>query len=180
MAFSRRLPQARSPKRLTAWDSGPQRSLGSLSATGKAGFTTGVVLAQDSKATIVRIRGSILFQLTLATAAGDGMSGAVGLGIVSSDAFAVGTTAIPGPFSDPEWPGWMWHSFWHLNGVAAQSLGADVSRNSNADLRLEIDTKAMRKWSVGETLMGMFEIAVETGTAAVAVTADTRVLVKLS
>ena len=119
-------------------------------------------------------------QLDLATAAGDGFLGALGIGIVTTDAFDAGITAVPGPFSDSDWDGWIWHHFFQLRGIAVQSQGADVAINSvGGTLRIPIDSKAMRIQSDNEVLFGMTETAVETGTAGMVVVADTRVLDKL-
>ena len=183
MARSRVFPrqsQARGPRRKTSWGPGPNAVRTAVSAIGKTIWTNGVILSVEDVGTIVRTRGEIAILLSLATAAGDGMNGAVGLGIVSSQAFGIGPTAVPGPFADAEWEGWLWHSYWSVRGVASQSLGQDVARNAGADLRIPIDSKAMRILSNNETLMGCFEVAVETGTANINFIADTRLLLKLS
>ena len=181
MALQRRSRHlARSQKRESVWDAGPNLVIAAISATGKTLWTNGRVLATESKATIVRIRGVMTFQLDLATAAGNGLSGAVGIGLVSQEAFAAGVASIPGPFDQPEWKGWMWHHYFSIRGVAAQSAGADVARNVSADLRLEIDSKAMRKMGSNETLFGIIDVEAEDGTASMAVVADTRVLFKLT
>ncbi len=183
MAFSRGFRgRSRSPsKRLTAWADGPNNTLEGQAAVGNNGWTTGVVLAAESAATIVRIRGLLSLYLDLSTAAGDGFSGAVGLGIVTQQAFDAGSASLPDPFDDSFWAGWMWHSFWHLHGIAAQSQGQDVAVNAATDvLRIPIDTKAMRKFDLNQVLVGVIKLNVETGIAGLRFIADTRVLVKLS
>ncbi len=116
----------------------------------------------------------------MATAAGDGLFGALGLAIVSDEAFAVGVTAIPGPFTDAPWGGWFWHEYFHLRGVAAQSQGADIPRNTTGDMFLKIDSKAQRKLGENQTIVGMIEVGAEQGTAGAVFVADTRMLFKLS
>ena len=102
------------------------------------------------------------------------------MGIVTVQAFTVGgVTALPAPFTTPEWDGWLWHSYFQMHGVSAQAVGADVARNVSADLRMVIDSKAMRKISENEVLFGVLEVGVETGTAQLRYSADTRVLFKL-
>ena len=179
--FRRSQLRSRVPRRKTVWDAGPLTTVGGqTSATvGKVLWTTAVALASDAVGTLVRTRGHILVQLDLATAAGDGFLGAIGLGIASSDAFNT-AGALPGPFSDPAWPGWFWHQFFSLRGVAAQSQGADIARNAMADLRIDIDSKAMRIQKSNEVLFGMLETGSETGTAGLHFTAQTRLLYKLS
>ncbi len=183
MAPPRRFPR-QSPiraRRKTAWGIGPQQDLASLTSAAptKTLWTNGVTLVLESEVTIVRIRGQVNLQLMLATNSGDGFTGALGLGIVNSQAFAAGAASIPGPHSQPEWEGWMWHQFFHMRGVAAQAQGADVSRNVTADRVIEVDTKAMRKFSDNQILFGMIELVDETGTANITTVADTRVLFKL-
>jgi len=171
--------QIRSRRRQVAWDGGPFMTITDISATGKLLWTIGVVLDKDEESTIVRIRGQILARLVLSTAAGDGMSFAVGLGLVNSQAFTAGAGSVPGPGTDPDWGGWLWHQYFYVYGTAAQSLGQDTARNANSDVRIEIDSKAMRKMDSNQTLFGMFEVQAEAGTATVRLLADTRVLVKL-
>ena len=169
-----------SQKRLTTWDSGPQLSRTAFAGTGKTLWTSGIVLANEAKATLIRTRGEFLFTLDLCTNAGDGMLGAIGLGIVSDEAFAVGASACPDPYDQPEWPGWFWHTYFNIFGVAAQSAGQDVARNLNADLRIPIDSKGARKFSQGETMIGVVGVQIETGTVSLTGSCDTRMLFKLS
>ena len=168
-------------RRRTIWDDGPITATDGqqMSAAGKSVWATGVVLALDAMSTITRMRGIVDLYLELSTSAGDGMTGAVGLGIVSSDASGIGQTAIPGPVSDPSWPGWIWYHYWTVRGVAIQSAGSDTARNAFADLHLVIDSKAQRIMKTGETLIGMFEVGTETGNAAVRGFGQVRVLLKL-
>jgi len=123
----------------------------------------------------------VTLMLDLSTGAGDGFTGSLGIGIVSNDAFTVGQTAVPGPSSDPSWPGWMWHQYFHMTGIATQSAGQDTGVNAFADvLRIEIDSKAQRIFKSNETMFGMFERESEVGTAGLRMFANTRVLAKLA
>ena len=176
--FPSRVP-IRSQRRKVAWGDGPSQTRASQTAIAKLGWTFGAGLTLDVGGTVVRIRGQALLQLLEATPSGSGFTGAVGIGIASEDAFGVGITALPGPFSDADWGGWLWHSFFHLYATAAQASGADVARNANVDLRMEIDTKAMRKMGPNEVIFGMWETVAEAGTSTIQYVADTRMLVKL-
>ncbi len=111
------------------------------------------------------------------TAAGDGFQGALGICLVSNEAFVVGSAAIPGPLTDSDWDGWIWHDFFHVFSPAA-TLAAGAGDGA-ASVRGVIDSKAMRKWSEGYTLAAKVE-TVENGTATGEFWADTRVLVKLA
>jgi len=167
-------------KRTVTWDLGPNQLIQPMATAVKRLWTNGIVLTNEAQVTIVRMRGWAQVQLNLATAAGDGMIGAVGIGIVSANAFAAGIASVPGPDADAEWDGWLWHQYFHIRGVTAQSAGENIARNANADLRIEIDSKAMRKLKSNEVLFGMWETSVETGTASIGVEADVRVLSKLT
>ena len=177
--FHGRSPIRSRSRRLVAWDGGPFATKSAITSVGKSVWTTGVALDKDEESTIVRIRGQIIVLLELATAAGDGFAGAIGIGLATTQAFAAGSASLPGPGTDPDWGGWIWHSYFYTFGVAAQSQGADVPRNAMADLRIPIDSKAMRKMDSNMTLFGVTETQTEMGTAGMSYVADTRVLVKL-
>ncbi len=165
-------------RRAVSWSLGPTSEGVGFTGAAKSFWTTGINLTIP-KATLVRIRGDMLINGTLFTSANDGFRGASGLGIVSADAFNNGVASVPGPGTDPDWPGWIWHSYWHVRGIAAQSAGADVSINSFCGVqRIVIDSKAMRKWGNNEVLMGVSEPITETGVASIIIDADTRLLIK--
>ena len=145
MAFrNRSQAHVRSPRRLVIWGVGPENDESiTLGTTAKQLWNTGIALTSGGKATIVRIRGDLSVFLTSVAADGDGFSGAVGLGIVTADAFAIGPTACPGAFTDPAWDGWMWHSYFYVFGPSqAAAEGAQPA----AVQRITIDSKAMRKF----------------------------------
>jgi len=110
--------------------------------------------------------------LTLVTSPGDGFTGAFGMGIVQSDAFAAG--ALPDPIGDMGWPGWMVHQIFSLHGPVVS--GTDLAQTT---LRFEIDSKAKRIMKASETFFGVYETT-EIGTAAMTCFANTRVLAILS
>ena len=126
----------------------------------------------DEGLTLVRTRGLLRLQLQSVDAAGSGFEGACGLQIVTAEAFAIGVTAMPSPQTDPEWEGWIWHSFFSLRPGSALSGLAGITE-------FEIDSKAMRKLPEGAVMMGVVEV-VETGAAVMLFYLDTRILVKLS
>ena len=164
-------------RRLTSWGLGPNAVDISIAATGKQIFTTGVQLANEVRATIVRLRGYCGIYLNSASVVGSGFSGAVGFGIVSLEAFTVGVTAMPGPVDDMEWPGWMFHRFFDLRTITA-TIGDGVNASA-CDASFEIDSKAMRKIGANEVFVGMIEVTEQTS-AQVEIQCDTRMLVKLS
>jgi len=133
---------ARTPSREKSW---------SLLPGGVLGFSTdSIQLAPGSlsfvqAATIVRCRGELLFSMDALTD-GAQMDVTVGLAIVSSDALAVGATAMPDPGNDPDYP-WL---YW--KGLLIQS---QTGGSSSAELvhRVEVDSKAMRKVKPKQSLV---------------------------
>ena len=163
-------------KRLTDWGLGPVSGASSvpLAVTGTGQqLGIGIALVLESAVTLVRIRGDFLFFLKTATAVGDGFSGALGIGLVTNEAFAVGATAVPGPVSEADWNGWVFHTFFNVLSPLGGSSGGATHQ------RITMDSKAMRKWSEGMTLVPVLEV-VEHGTATADAFFDSRILVKLS
>ena len=161
-------------RRIMKWGLGPGDTAGTaISGTGQQILGSGVVLATSTQLTLIRLRG--IFHGFLKTGAADaGFQMAVGVGLVTNEAFAVGATAVPGPISEADWDGWMYHRFVDIHQATATFDGGEA--NSNFDI--EVDTKAMRKWSEGYTLLTVLE-TVENGTATGTVFFDSRLLVKL-
>ena len=104
-----------------------------------AGATLISSIAFETPGTIVRSRGRITIQPQVYSADLN-IVGAFGIGLVSSEAAAVGITAIPEPFSDADWGGWMvWQSF-ALHYEFHDATGSFLESEA-----IEIDSKAMRK-----------------------------------
>ena len=168
------------PRRQTSWGAGTGgTTIGSLSATGKAVVGAGLALAVEDHATLVRTRGHLALQLAAATAAGDGFIGAFGVGIVTDEAFAAGIAAIPGPLTAPDWEGWFVHQLFALRSINIMAASNNAIQDASSILHYEIDSKAMRKFSQGQTMVAVVDV-VELGTAAMEVTWDSRALFKLS
>jgi len=98
--------------------------------------------------------------------------GAIGMGIVSDQAFAAGVASVPGLWDDPQWDGWyVWRSFaFHYEFHDATSTGL-------ASLEFEVDSKAMRKVTDNETCVVVVE---SEGSAALEAFVGVRTLFKLS
>ncbi len=160
-------------RRLTDWGFGVDMLNASLTASGKLLGTTSLTVG--AMQTIVRIRGLISLGIEAAGAISQGFAGAAGIALVNSDAFAAGTGSIPGPQSDANWDNWMWHSYFDVRTITATI--ADGVNAQAVHQRIEIDSKAMRKWDPAETLVLMVE-ATETGVSSLRVNCDTRILLK--
>ena len=163
-------------RRSVTWGGGPNAASLAISSTSKQVWTNGVVLALDSEATLVRIRGMVHVHLLTASAVGDGFIGAVGLGIVTSEAFAIGVTAIPSPLGENDWDGWMWHSFFDVRAITATI--ADGANAMAIDQHIELDSKAMRKFSSNQVLAGVVGVS-ESGAATMELNAQCRILLKI-
>jgi len=159
-------------RRQTTWELGPGGNTVSTITDSLSTILGAGVSPTNDGLTIVRLRGSLQAYLTAGTI-NVGMHCAIGAGIVSNDAFAVGVTAMPDPIADVEWKGWLYHRFFDVH-----SAGTFDQTDPNVSIRFEIDSKAMRKLGFNETLFFVVE-TVEAGAASMAVFADSRVLVKL-
>jgi len=164
-------------KRPVTWGVGSAASSMTNAATGKKIWTTSITsVGAALERTIVRLRGSFICQLSLATAALDGFEIGLGIGLVTEQALTAGLTAVPGPLTDTDWDGWMWHQVGHV--IAATATIADGVNGPGSTWRGEIDSKAMRKWDEDAmAVVGVIEVT-ELGTASVEFHAHTRMLLK--
>ncbi len=121
--------------------------------------------------TIVRTRG--MFHISSdQTGALEFQETAYGSIVVSDEAVAVGATAIPRPFDDAGWDGWlMWQSY-----TNALEFGDATGFMFPAAMTWQIDSKGMRKVSDNETVVLMCE----SQTGAVRCAMHLRILFKLS
>jgi len=161
-------------RRSVNWSQGPSGKQQAQSGTGLLVWTLGLITTVG-ELTIVRTRGIVSVTLLSVSAAGDGFFGALGIGLVPSKSFVVGSTAIPGPLTESDWDGWLWHSFFDIRTVTATI--ADGANAAGVVQRISIDSKAMRKFQEDMTLIGVSEME-ESGTATMEQSAECRVLVK--
>ncbi len=103
-------------------------------------------LAFSEPATILRCRGEILVHLESTLAAGDAVKFAFALGVISSDAFTLGATAMPDPSGDADYP---WVYWTEITLTTEEVTVADWM--GYTWLRIPVDSKAMRKMKPGET-----------------------------
>ena len=166
-------------RRKTSWGVGPgdpDTVPGALSASGSVIVGAGISLSNEEQATIVRIRGYFEATLLTASAAGEGFLAAVGIGIVTGDAFTVGITAMPTPVTDENWDGWLWHNYFSVRAPTATI--ADVAGRGSAHFRTPIDSKAMRILHSDNVLFMALQVT-EVGTSSMDFSAATRLLLKL-
>ena len=160
-------------RRRTGWEEGPGGgTVNTFSAPGVAILGIGQSALIDGL-TLIRTRGILEIFMITATGAGDGFDGAVGIGVVTLLAFTVGVIAVPAPITEIEWEGWLWHQMFSYHTPTAGSEGDPA-----AALRIEIDSKAMRKVGSEEVIFACAEV-IEAGTAVMEMWLASRLLFKL-
>ena len=188
MARSRNLSvRTRARPRKTSWSVGPHTGANgqgqSISASGVTLATTNISINLDG-VTLVRTRGELLLTIITAGGGGEGFVGAFGIGVATSAAIAAGGTAVPTPITEQDAENWIYHRYFSMSAPAAISAAgtskewAGIAAQSCV-LRLEIDSKAMRKVDVFDGLYFALEVT-EVGTAFMEWNANCRMLFKLS
>ena len=118
----------------------------------KAGFSFGLTTA-ESALTIVRTRGQMLVTIVDNSGVRQIMQGAMGIILVSSDAFSAGIGSLPGPISDDQNDWYVWAPFTlsTLDGTADdQAISQTV--------RVDFDSRGMRKSKFGDVAAIVLEI----------------------
>ena len=128
----------RSVKRSTEWIESADQSFVSVAATTSLIHQSNATLGTS---TIVRTRGLLAIKFAAGNNSDGRVEGAVGIAIVSAQAFAVGATAIPAPFTEAGWDGWFFHQFFAISQEAAGTVGNLMLGTQQKD----VDSKAMRK-----------------------------------
>ncbi len=138
----------RSSGRLTTWIGPADQGYQTIGAGASVLISS---FAVEEPLTVVRTRGVVSIAPSNFSI-NSVITGALGVGIVSSEALAIGITAIPGAWDDPEWGGWfVWRSFAWIFDVTT-----DVGR-LNASVEFELDSKAMRKMDANSAIVVVVE-----------------------
>ena len=146
----------------------------SVDLTGNSTTLIGTVSIAQRAETILRGRGEVFVAIGATTTALDEARVGFGLGIVSGDAATLGSTAMPDPIGDPDYP-WLW---WHVHhffspfvvdGTGSDGYGVGV-------VRIPLDTKAMRKVKPEQGLVLVVQYVDVTGTPALRAGGDVRCL----
>ena len=128
-----------------------------------------------SPQTVIRMLGEYIFLPSSAPAAADSAQITVGIGKVSTDAFTLGSTAMPDPSGDVDYPWLYWaqHVFFANDTGVGSTLGAKAARVS-------FDIRSMRKFTTKESLVFVCQYADVNGAPPVTFAASqTRVLTTL-
>ena len=119
------------------------------------GVFSGGSLAFVAPGTVLRIRGFVQAFMDATQQVGDAITLTWAIGLFSTDAIAAG--AFQDPLSDA-YP-WLWWSQMALHS----ELAAGVNQWGISAQRLEVDTKAMRKFKSGQSLVVLCETSSVTG-----------------
>ncbi len=152
-----------------------QWSSTSFASNGFSGNGTALLgqLGFTEAQTILRMLGEINIMATTAPAAFDACSIALGIGLVSTDAASLGSTAMPDPADEPDFP-WL---FWKSVGMRWNSTTIQDTDGSGY-LRIPYDIRSMRKVKPRESLVIVAQYDDRGGNPPVNVTSEiTRVLV---
>ena len=106
-------------------------------------------------ATVLRMVGGgglVMFDAT--QQAGDSLNLAIGIGVISTDARVLGSTAVPDPNGDPEFP-WLW---WQQYNLESQLAAASTSEGPSMVRMPYFDSRSMRKVKPSESLIMVLEV----------------------
>ena len=172
-----------SPRRKTAWSQGPGQAGAQteLSSSSSVLAVAGAAVSLDG-ITQVRLRGEFMAYLNAATAQNDGFDCAFGIAVATLAAFSAGAASVPTPITEIGWDGWLYHKLFSLRAPAPMDSGAavdlDIQNAVTACLRIDVDSKAMRKARVDDVTYAVLQV-VETGTAVLRWHFNSRILDKL-
>ena len=130
------------------------------------------VQTTGSELTLLRTRGILDIFLTSVTTEGDGFFGAVGIAIASDQAFTAGVSSLPTPLAEEFANVWLWHSFISIH---ASEVLVIPGGSGSAHQRIEVDSKAMRKFDANQVMYCALDV-VEIGAAVASVFMDSRIL----
>ena len=131
---------------------------GLLTQRASDGTEVGGSVSFAAPATLMRFRSGIQASFDETKQAGDEMNIAFGLGIFSTDAVTLGSTALPDPASEPEYP-WIWWGEIFLESfvaAAAEAWGFPQQK-------LMVDSKAMRKVKPGQSIAWVIQTSNASG-----------------
>ena len=167
------------PRRLTSWELGPGGTAPTVINSSVSIFLGAFIQATSDGLTVIRIRGEFVWWLDLATASNDGFAGALGIGLASEAAISAGAASVPTPITEQTSENWLYHRYLSIKSpVAFASAAAQDGPNIATSVRIDVDTKAMRKFLSDLGIYAIMEV-VEVGTASSQVAFNSRSLVKL-
>ena len=175
MPRSRGSYRGRTPRRRTSWEEGPGGIDATAAITSGPNFLGSVANLLEDELTLLRLRGRFNAILNSASAAGSGFQGAIGIGVTTQPATAVGITAVPTPITEQDWDGWL---YWQPISIHAGDATAGSRNWQGGVINIEVDSKAMRKLTDQSSIFTVVEL-VEVDTADIDMWFDSRVLLAL-
>ena len=169
------MPRGRvvTPRRRKTWDGLPGIAI-DMTASGT--FLGAALAFGEAGSTLMRLIGEYTILPTAAAAAGDEAIVTVALGIVSSDAFTVGATAMPDPGGEAEYP-WL---YWAAHPLAFNTTALGGNLTDTGMFRHRFDIKSQRKIAGGQALAMIIEYGDLTGAPPLTIViGQTRVLIAL-
>ncbi len=147
-------------------------SFGTVAANGTSIVNS---IAFTDPATILRLIGEVVTVFPNQTlVANDAAQLTLGIGLVSSDAAAVGFTALPDPLDEPGYDWLWWYSTFLFNmNITTENVVPDGSFYS----RIPIQSKAMRKLKPNMTLVLVQQYLSESGSPTVGTAGQFRCLI---
>ena len=115
----------------------------------------------------------LALNLLTSTDDGDGFFGAFGIGVTTLTSFTVGVIAVPTPITEIDWDGWLYHTFFDIR------QGQTGMSNGSGYQKIEIDSKAMRKFDSQMVVYGALETTL-VGVGSMRIHFDSRQLFLLS
>jgi len=152
---SSRFPRIAGARRRVSWVFGPSGIINSISTSTNNLFSLATQLVADDL-TWVRTRGELLLQLLGGDGAGEGYQWAFGICLVTENAAGIGVTAVPAPFDDIGWDGWLVHQEGSL--IQASSTFENNSNTLGGTVRVDIDSKAMRKTHATDVMVALLQV----------------------
>ncbi len=131
--------------------------------------------------TVLRMLGGYLITPDGATVAGDAAQLTVGIGVISTDAFAAGAGSVPDPNGEPEYPWLYWRDHQLRYPSATTVLKGEGDQTGAGTERVHFDIKSMRKLKPRESLVFIVSYTDVTGTPPLKLDVGrTRVLIGLT
>ncbi len=122
--------------------------------------------------TVIRMIGSYTITATTVVSAQDSADIGLAIGVISTDAFVAGASAVPDPLGEPDYP-WL---FWADESLMWPTAVSDQG-NVAGSVRRYFDIKSMRKLKPRESLAVIFQYSNNAGNPPITVNfCRTRVL----
>ena len=162
--FTRSGRRSNAPRRQTFWETVSTTALQTLTDGGTVAAVNTIVLETETDGvpnpTVIRIRGHVFQRLGAASnLVEDCILIAHAIMVVDAKQLAIGVTAMPIPLSDNS-EDFLWADSTFLSRGSAAALGEDQGIQQSD---IVVDSKAMRKLTLNQTLVMVTEMDVQSG-----------------